>query len=99
MDQHNLDVTDPATWLSRGRNPAEAAALAKAWRDYPDLVSVSVDRVISALRGLIQDNTACGAAIASVTMPSRDASPYWRGGYARSRGPGRKGPGEEGEVA
>jgi len=37
MDQHTLDVTDPATWLTRGRNPAEAAALAKAWRDYPDL--------------------------------------------------------------
>ena len=28
---------DPATWIARGRNPAHAAALAKAWRDFPDL--------------------------------------------------------------
>lgn len=39
MDPHTLNVTDPATWLTRGRNPAEAVALAKAWRDFPDLPS------------------------------------------------------------
>ena len=28
---------DPATWIARGRKPEHAAALAKAWRDFPDL--------------------------------------------------------------
>jgi hypothetical protein len=37
VEQTTLNVTDPATWLARGRSPAEAAALAKAWRDFPDL--------------------------------------------------------------
>lgn len=37
MDRNTLVVTDPATWLARGRSAAEADALAKAWRDFPDL--------------------------------------------------------------
>ena len=28
---------DPATWIARGRKPEHAAALAQAWRDFPDL--------------------------------------------------------------
>ena len=30
-------VTEPSTWLARGRSPVEAAALAEAWRTFPDL--------------------------------------------------------------
>ena len=30
-------VTQAATWIARGRAPAEAEALAAAWRDFPDL--------------------------------------------------------------
>lgn len=37
MDRDAFNVTDPATWQTRGRSPAEAVALAKAWRDFPDL--------------------------------------------------------------
>ncbi|MCW1431996.1 hypothetical protein [Novosphingobium sp. JCM 18896] len=37
MDCNTIDVTNPETWLRRGRSPAEAAALAAAWQDYPDL--------------------------------------------------------------
>lgn len=37
MEQTTLNVADPATWLARGRSPAEAVALAKAWCDFPDL--------------------------------------------------------------
>lgn len=34
---HDIEVTNPASWLARGRSPAEAIALAMAWRDFPDL--------------------------------------------------------------
>ncbi|WP_103727516.1 hypothetical protein [Novosphingobium sp. HII-3] len=37
MNHNTLAVTEPATWLARGRSAAEADALAKAWRDFPDL--------------------------------------------------------------
>lgn len=30
-------VTDPATWIARGNAAEEAAIIAQAWRDYPDL--------------------------------------------------------------
>lgn len=34
-----FDPADPASWLSRGRTPEHAAAIAGAWRDFPDLPS------------------------------------------------------------
>ncbi|WP_103727303.1 hypothetical protein [Novosphingobium sp. HII-3] len=37
MDDNVIDVADPAAWLRRGRSEDDANALAKAWRDYPDL--------------------------------------------------------------
>ena len=32
-----FDPADAATWVARGRSPDHAEALAKAWRDFPDL--------------------------------------------------------------
>ncbi|KHL24309.1 hypothetical protein PK98_14440 [Croceibacterium mercuriale] len=32
-----FDPADAATWIARGRSPPHAEALAKAWRDFPDL--------------------------------------------------------------
>lgn len=32
-----FDPADPAAWLSRGRSPEHAAAIAAAWRTFPDL--------------------------------------------------------------
>ncbi|WP_085811287.1 hypothetical protein [Sphingomonas sp. TZW2008] len=32
----SFDPTDPNTWIGRGRTPDHAAALAQAWRDFPD---------------------------------------------------------------
>lgn len=37
MPDTAFNPADAATWLARGRRPAHAEALAKAWRDYPDL--------------------------------------------------------------
>lgn len=34
-----FDPADPAAWLSRGRSPEHAAAIAAAWRTFPDLPS------------------------------------------------------------
>lgn len=33
----SFDPKDPNTWIGRGRTPDHAAALAQAWRDFPDL--------------------------------------------------------------
>ncbi|WP_082813387.1 hypothetical protein [Sphingopyxis terrae] len=46
----NISPFDPcstATWLARGRAPDHAEALARAWRDYPDLppTSAAADRM------------------------------------------------------
>ena len=46
----NIPPFDPcsaATWLARGRAPDQAEAIAKAWRDYPDLppTSTAADRM------------------------------------------------------
>ena len=38
MTDPTFVVTEAATWLARGRSAAEADALAKAWRDFPDLL-------------------------------------------------------------
>lgn len=32
-----FNPADPASWLTRGRTPEHAAAIAAAWRDFPDL--------------------------------------------------------------
>lgn len=32
-----FDPADPACWISRGRTPVHAEAIAAAWRDFPDL--------------------------------------------------------------
>lgn len=37
MPSESFDPSDAATWTARGRSPAHAAAIAQAWRDYPDL--------------------------------------------------------------
>ena len=37
MDPAAFDPANAGSWLARGRTPEHAAALAKAWRDYPDL--------------------------------------------------------------
>lgn len=37
MESNTIDVTNPQSWLERGRSAAEAEALATAWRNYPDL--------------------------------------------------------------
>ena len=37
MAQERLDPADVSTWLTRGRTPEHAAAIAAAWRDFPDL--------------------------------------------------------------
>lgn len=37
MPDIEFNPAEAATWLARGRRPAHAEALAKAWRDYPDL--------------------------------------------------------------
>lgn len=37
MTDTSFIVTEASTWLARGRSPAEAAALATAWREFPDL--------------------------------------------------------------
>ncbi len=34
-----FDPADPAAWQSRGRSPEHAAAIAAAWRTFPDLPS------------------------------------------------------------
>ena len=37
MMAHTFDPGDPACWLARGRSTEHAAAIARAWRTYPDL--------------------------------------------------------------
>lgn len=37
MTRETLDPAEPNTWLARGRTPEHAAAIAGAWRDFPDL--------------------------------------------------------------
>lgn len=37
MTAHAFDPGDPACWLARGRSTEHAAAIALAWRTYPDL--------------------------------------------------------------
>ena len=37
MVTDDFDPADAASWLARGRTPQHAAAIAAAWRDFPDL--------------------------------------------------------------
>jgi len=37
MIEEPFDPADASCWLARGRTPAHAAAIASAWRDFPDL--------------------------------------------------------------
>lgn len=37
MDTEPFDPASPACWITRGRSPEHAAAIAGAWRDFPDL--------------------------------------------------------------
>jgi len=37
MPDTDFNPAEASTWLARGRRPAHAEALAKAWRDFPDL--------------------------------------------------------------
>lgn len=39
MVQDDFDPADASCWLARGRTPEHAAAIASAWRDFPDLPS------------------------------------------------------------
>lgn len=41
MVTDDFDPADAASWLARGRTPEHAAAIAAAWRDFPDLPSTA----------------------------------------------------------
>lgn len=73
----NIPPFDPcsaATWLARGRAPDHAEALAKAWRDYPDLppTSPAEDRM-ARTRARVEAMKPVNDAIAAQTEAERQA--------------------------
>lgn len=63
MAQERLDPADVSTWLTRGRTPEHAAAIAAAWRDFPDLPPDAP----------LQDRTARGRERIAAMRPINDA--------------------------
>lgn len=73
----NTPLFDPcsaATWLARGRAPDHAGALAKAWRDFPDLppTSPAEDRM-ARTRARVEAMKPVNDAIAAQTEAERQA--------------------------
>ena len=72
MAVERLDPADVSTWLTRVRTPEHAAAIAAAWRDFPDLppdaslqdrTARGRERIAAMRDGAILVNTARGAVV------------------------------------
>ena len=91
-----FDPCSTATWLARGRAPEHAEAIAKAWRDFPDLDASS--RLSPHLRfGSISPRTVHHAALQAKARNGKAAKEIdvfiselvWRDFYKTILFPGR----------
>lgn len=72
-----FDPSDPAAWLSRGRTPEHAAAIAAAWRTFPDLPAAAplADRMARG-RERIAAMRSVNDAIAAESAAQREATNF-----------------------
>jgi hypothetical protein len=72
-----FDPADPACWLERGRTPAHADAIARAWRDFPDLpAQAPVEARMARGRERIGTMRVVNDAIAAETRAQREATNF-----------------------
>jgi len=72
-----FDPADPACWLERGRTPAHADAIARAWRDFPDLpAQAPVEARMARGRERIAAMRVVNDAIAAETRAQREATNF-----------------------
>lgn len=77
MTDATFIVTDPATWITRGRSRPEAEALAKAWRDFPDLLpSEPLEDRMARTRARVDAMRPIFDAMAARTEAERQASNF-----------------------
>ena len=68
----NFNPADVATWLTRGRSPEHAEALAQAWRDFPDLpTTASIESRMARTRERVQAMRPINDAIAAAAETER----------------------------
>ncbi|WP_176593285.1 hypothetical protein [Sphingobium sp. EM0848] len=69
-----FDPCSTATWLARGRAPEHAEAIAKAWRDFPDLApTASPEDRMARTRARVQAMKPVNDAIAAHSEAERQA--------------------------
>lgn len=90
-----FDPSDPAAWLSRGRTPEHAAAIAAAWRTFPDLPAAAplADRMARG-RERIAAMRSVNDAIAAESAAQREAT-----NFAFTDDQVRRGRGDDRDIA
>src|SRR3546814_13045470 len=77
MMSEPFDPADTDAWIAHGRSPVQAAALADAWRRFPDLANDSpLDQRMARMRERVTALRPVTAAMAPLVGAERQARPF-----------------------